>query len=85
MTPQEPKPSCHDVMVGNWIPDAEDIAANRDDSKFGMTVNVINGGQECNSGDNSKVNDRIEYYQRYIEMLGEQPEDDCDCADMEYY
>jgi hypothetical protein len=82
MTPQAPKPSCHDVMVNNWVPDADDIAANRDDSKFGVTVNIINGGLECGLPGDSRVNDRIEYYQRYIELLGEEPESKCDCGNM---
>ncbi len=82
MTPQAPKPSCHDVMVGNWIPDATDISLNRDDSKFGMTVNVINGALECNRSDDGRVSDRAHFYERYIELLGETPEADCDCADM---
>jgi hypothetical protein len=29
MTPQSPKPSCHDVMAGRYTPTATDIAANR--------------------------------------------------------
>jgi hypothetical protein len=29
MTPQAPKPSCHDVMQGLWIPTAADLAAGR--------------------------------------------------------
>jgi len=86
MTPQAPKPSCHDVMTEKWVPSAEDISANRDKSKFGMTVNIINGGQECNRPDSEKkVEDRAKYYQRYIGLLGEQAESDCGCADMKYY
>jgi len=86
MTPQAPKPSCHDVMSGKWIPNSEDISANRDKSKFGMTVNVINGGLECNKPDSEKkVEDRAKYYQRYIGLLGEPAESDCDCSDMKYY
>lgn len=85
MTPQSPKPSCHDVMAGNWIPDSADIALNRDDSKFGMTVNIINGGLECGIPNDSRVNDRIDFYKRYIEFMGEASEDDCDCNDMGKY
>ncbi len=29
-TPSPPKPSCHDVMVGNWSPSSEDIADGRE-------------------------------------------------------
>ena len=43
MTPQFPKPSCHDIMVGKWIPNANDTLKGRMPG-FGATVNVINGG-----------------------------------------
>lgn len=85
MTPQEPKPSCHDVMVGNWEPTADDISNNRDKSRFGMTVNIINGGLECGIPTDGRVLDRIEFYQRYIKLMGETPEVDCECADMRKY
>ncbi len=85
MTPQAPKPSCHDVMVGNWIPDEADKAANRDKSKFGMTVNIINGGLECGRPTDHRVEDRIGFYKRYIQLLGETPESDCECSSMGYY
>ncbi|KMQ49593.1 chitinase, GH19 family [Chitinispirillum alkaliphilum] len=85
MTPQAPKPSCHDVMVGNWVPTPDDIAKNRHTSKFGMTVNIINGGLECGRVNDDRVNSRIAYYRRYIEILGETPEEKCDCEDMVPY
>src|SRR5450432_753439 len=46
MTPQYPKPSCHDIMTGNWHPTAKDSAGSRLPG-FGATLNVINGGVEC--------------------------------------
>ncbi len=85
MTPQSPKPSCHDVMVGNWIPNDADKAANRDKSRFGMTVNIINGGLECGRATDHRVHDRIDFYKRYIKILGETPESDCECSQMGYY
>ncbi|MCY9513366.1 glycoside hydrolase family 19 protein [Paenibacillus apiarius] len=51
MTPQSPKPSCHDVMVGNWVPSAEEIAKGLNPPGFGVTIMVINGGQEGNLGE----------------------------------
>ena len=69
MTPQAPKPSCHDVMTGVWTPTAADTAAGRMPG-FGMTVNIINGGLECNTTAASavaKVNDRVAFYRRYLE------------------
>ncbi len=85
MTPQAPKPSCHDVMVGNWVPSAEDIAAGRDKSKFGMTVNIINGGLECDRPTDHRVYDRIDYYKRYIGLMEETAESNCECNAMQYY
>lgn len=68
MTSQNPKPSCHDVMTGNWQPNAADTSAGRV-SGFGMTTNIINGGLECNMPTNSKVVDRVEFYKRYAGIL----------------
>jgi pimeloyl-ACP methyl ester carboxylesterase len=41
-----PKPSCHAVMTGQWQPDARDRRLGRRPG-FGMTINIINGGEEC--------------------------------------
>lgn len=84
MTPQAPKPSCHDVMVGNWTPSSEDIAAGRDKSKFGATINIINGREECNKGDGlvSEVKDRIGFYEKYSRDMNVPKEDYCDCGQM---
>lgn len=48
MTPQDPKPSMHDVMTGNFIPNAIDDA-NNIKASFATTTNIINGGLECGS------------------------------------
>lgn len=84
MTSQAPKPSCHDVMVGAWTPSAADLSANRRPG-FGMTVNIINGGLECNLGSDRRVDDRIGFYSRYTGLLGVGPGDNLDCADMSSY
>jgi len=68
MTPQFPKPSCHDVMTGKWLPSASDIDAGRV-AGFGMTTNIINGGLECSRPNNAKVKDRVEFYRRYASIL----------------
>ncbi|BDU49776.1 glycosyl hydrolase family 18 protein [Haliovirga abyssi] len=78
MTPQNPKPSCHDVMVGNWIPTAEDLAENRKPG-FGVTINVINGGLEAGKPHDSRVDDRIAFYEKITEALGVTPGDNIDC------
>lgn len=62
MTPQFPKPSCHEVITGKWIPSEKDVQNGRLPG-FGATVNVINGGVECGSGtDLEKTNYRYQYY-----------------------
>ncbi len=78
MTPQEPKPSCHDVMVGNWVPDAEDIAANRLPG-FGVTINVINGGLEAGRPGDYRVKDRIGFFEVFTGKLGVTMGENVDC------
>ncbi|KAF2301221.1 hypothetical protein GH714_020936 [Hevea brasiliensis] len=46
MTPQFPKPSCHDVITGQWSPTGHDISAGRAPG-YGVITNIINGGLEC--------------------------------------
>jgi hypothetical protein len=65
MTPQYPKPSCHDIIVGKWIPTSDDIQKGRLPG-FGATVNVINGGVECGTGiELTKTKYRYQYYQYF--------------------
>lgn len=85
MTPQAPKPSCHDVMVGKWIPTEQDTKAGRKPG-FGMTINIINGGLECNQADNSKTQDRRGFYERYLQILKtSDPDCICECDQMQPY
>ncbi|MGC4087990.1 MAG: glycoside hydrolase family 19 protein [Polyangiaceae bacterium] len=81
MTAQSPKPAAHDVMIGSWVPSANDVSAGRLPG-FGVTVDIINGGLECDIGSDSRVNDRIAFYQRYVGMLGVSAGDNVDCAAM---
>ena len=86
MTTQLPKPSCHDVMTGAWEPPAEEASAGRYPG-FGLTVNIINGRQECGAaraGD-YRVEDRIGFYLRYADMLGVSPGDHLTCDTMVEY
>ena len=78
MTPQSPKPSCHDVIIDNWTPTDRDIAAGRLPG-YGVITNIINGGIECGNGPNESQKDRIGYYKRYCEMLGVSYGDNLDC------
>jgi len=70
MTPQPPKPSCHDVMVGSWTPNDSTDAGTGRTPGFGMATNIINGGIECNMATNSKVQDRVDFYRRFAGLLG---------------
>ena len=84
MTPQSPKPSCHDVMTGKWAPSMQDQMLGRAPG-FGMTINIINGGLECNQPTNAKVEDRVGFYLRYTQMLGVDPGPNLYCDTMKSY
>ncbi len=80
MTPQFPKPSCHDIMTGRWTPTADDIQKGRLPG-FGATVNVINGGVECGTGaDSSKTKYRYQYYQYFCNYFHVSPGDNISCS-----
>ncbi|KAK4278164.1 hypothetical protein QN277_016048 [Acacia crassicarpa] len=68
MTPQKPKPSCHDVITGRWQPSPADRAAGRLPG-YGTITNIINGGLECGRGQDARVADRIGFYKRYCDIL----------------
>jgi len=80
MTPQFPKPSCHDIMIGKWIPNANDTLKGRMPG-FGATVNVINGGIECGIGTSlPKTQYRYEYYQYFCKYFHVPPGENISCA-----
>ncbi|EXB95389.1 Endochitinase 1 [Morus notabilis] len=68
MTPQSPKPSCHDVITGKWNPSGADTSAGRA-AGYGAITNIINGGLECGKGWNAAVEDRIGFYKRYCDIF----------------
>lgn len=86
MMPQNAKPSAHDVMAGNWQPTEADKAAGRI-AGFGMTTNLINGGIECNKGNNNfDMNDRAGFYQVFLKKLQvSDPNCACSCGKMQPY
>lgn len=84
MTAQSPKPSCHDVMIGQFQPSPQDIAARRTPG-FGLTVNIINGGIECNKPTPPQVTDRVGFYQRYSQLLSVSPGTALYCDTMQSY
>ncbi|KAJ4715110.1 Endochitinase (Chitinase) [Melia azedarach] len=78
MTPQSPKPSCHDVITGRWQPSAADTQAGRVPG-YGVITNIINGGIECSKGSNPQMQDRIGFYKRYCDILGVSYGNNLDC------
>lgn len=68
MTPQPPKPSCHDVMSGHWNPTPDDEARGRIPG-FGMTINIINGGLECGQSTDERVERRVSFYRQFCQIL----------------
>ncbi|KAF9622250.1 hypothetical protein IFM89_030292 [Coptis chinensis] len=84
MTPQAPKPSCHDVITGRYTPSNADRAAGRVPG-FGFVTNIINGGLECGRGADDRVASRIGFYRRYCSLLGVTPGDNLDCYNQRPY
>lgn len=78
MTPRDTKPSCHQVMVGEYRPGPADVAANRT-AGFGLVTNIVNGGLECNRAGDARVNNRIGFYRRYCQVLGVDVGPNLDC------
>ena len=73
-------------MTGAWEPPAEEASAGRY-PWFGLTVNIINGRQECGAAraGNYRVEDRIGFYLRYADMLRVSPGDHLTCDTMVEY
>lgn len=87
MREQKPKPSCHNIMCGKWQPNEVDIKQNRKPG-FGMIINIINGGIECNTADaaiEAKRKERIGFYKWFAGTMKINIEYDCDCAGMSSY
>nr|XP_023885416.1 endochitinase-like [Quercus suber]POE69614.1 endochitinase [Quercus suber] len=84
MTPQDNKPSSHNVIIGQWTPSPADRSAGRVPG-YGVITNIINGGLECGKGPNNKeandkVADRIGFYKRYCNILGLGYGNNLDCS-----
>ncbi|MEO6521087.1 MAG: chitinase [Mucilaginibacter sp.] len=86
MTPQTYKPSAHNVMADNWKPNADDVARGRTPG-FGMTINIVNGAEECNKGEAVfAMTDRAGYYQYFLKKLGVSDNNcQCSCGKMQPY
>ncbi|KAK6922523.1 Glycoside hydrolase, family 19, catalytic [Dillenia turbinata] len=79
MTPQSPQPSCHYAITGSWTPSTADMAAGRLPG-FGVTINLIAGGNACGNGTNVLAEDRIGFYKRYCNILGVGYGNNTDCS-----
>ncbi|MDB5051447.1 MAG: type sorting protein [Fibrobacteres bacterium] len=79
MYPQGTTPASHDIMTGKWKPNAADIAAGRDKSRFGATINVVNGVQECGHGADERVADRVGHFKWFSGIFGISLEPVQDC------
>lgn len=80
MTPQFPKPSCHDIMVGKWVPDSQDSLKGRLPG-FGAVVNVINGGVSCgNTLEEVKTQYRYRYYLFFCTYFQVTPGENISCT-----
>lgn len=65
----------HDVASGNFVPTDADMNAGIHNG-FGVTTNIINGGQECGAGfENVKSQYRIDTYIELLDYFG-LPEED---------
>ncbi|OVA05036.1 Glycoside hydrolase [Macleaya cordata] len=80
MTPHYGKPSCHDVITGQWQPSPADIAARRLPG-FGVTTNIINGAVECGHGyDDLEINkERADFFMVYCAIMRVSPGDNVNC------
>ncbi|MBH5319608.1 chitinase [Paenibacillus sp. GSMTC-2017] len=71
MTPQPPKPSAHDVMVGNWTPNATEITKGLTPPGFGVTIMIINGNFEGNKDETDyRVGRRVGHYRDITTKMG---------------
>ncbi|WP_240644604.1 chitinase [Paenibacillus paeoniae] len=71
MTPQPPKPSAHDVMVGNWTPSESDISKGLTQEGFGITIMIINGNMEGNLDEtDSRIGRRVGFYRKITTQMG---------------
>ncbi|WP_227011624.1 chitinase [Paenibacillus lutimineralis] len=71
MTPQPPKPSAHDVVVGNWTPSESEISKGLTQAGFGITIMIINGILEGNLAETDRrINSRVGYYRKITTQMG---------------
>ncbi|KAE9445552.1 hypothetical protein C3L33_22550, partial [Rhododendron williamsianum] len=79
MTPQSPKPSCHDVINGQWTPSAADSAVGRVPG-YSVITNIINSGLECGQGFcTAQQVSRIGFLMHFSDIMGVGYGENLDC------
>ena len=69
MTPQPPKPSCHQVITGTWAP--KEGAANASyNGNFGLTIVIINNEAGQSENGSGAVARRSRYYRIFAGRMG---------------
>ncbi|MCG8474382.1 MAG: chitinase [Cytophagales bacterium] len=84
MTPQGAKPSCHQAMTGQWVPNRRDSLANRKPG-FGLTINIINGRGECGRGFSKGARSRLGFYKRFVNYFQVDKGEYSECGSMKAY
>lgn len=82
MKPQIPKPTMHDVILGQAV---DTKGVNGASSRFGWTTNIINGGIECGKPGNYQSLDRQEYFKNFMSFVNLTPESNLSCEQMSSY
>lgn len=82
MTPQPPKPSCHEVITGTWVP-KEGGANAQYNGNFGLTIVIINNESGQSENGVGAVARRARYYRIFAEKMGANIEGEhCDTVGM---
>lgn len=69
MTPQNPKPSMHEVSNEMWVRNAYD-KQNGFNIGLGATINIINGGYECRRPTQTdKAQTRLTYFKNIMQQV----------------
>merc|ERR1719159_327371 len=85
MTPQSPKPSMHDIVLGCWTPDSS--SSLKLNKRFAWTTKVINGAQECSASraeTDLRHKTRFDYFTEWAEYFGLDDMDAYNADDFEF-
>lgn len=82
MTPQPPKPSCHQVITGIWEPKAG-APNEKYNGNFGLTIVIINNESGQSENGAGAVARRARYYRIFAEKMGADiSKEQCDTVGM---